>query len=58
MTTLLRKIRIYPKDYIITIEKTQVYSNAVQSSDASWYHDTFGMMHRYSCALYRPISLP
>ena len=25
-------------------------------SDVSWYHDTFGMMHRYSCTLYCPIS--
>ena len=29
----------------ITIEKTQVYSNALKSSDVSWYRDTFGMMH-------------
>ena len=27
-----------------------------QYCDVSWYRDTFGMMHRYSCALYRPIS--
>ena len=40
----------------ITIEKAQVYSNALKSSYISWYHDTFGMMHRYSCTLYRPIS--
>ena len=40
----------------ITIEKAQMYSNALKSSDVSWYCDTFGMMHRFSCTLYRPIS--
>ena len=33
-----------------------MYSNALNSSDVSWYRDTFGMMHRYSCTLYCPIS--
>ena len=41
----------------ITIEKAQVYSNAFKSSDVSWYHDNFGVMHRYSCTLYHPISI-
>ena len=40
----------------ITIEKVQVYSNVLKSSDVSWYLDTFGTMHRYSCTLYHPIS--
>ena len=40
----------------ITIEKAQVYPNALKSSDVSWYRDTFGMMYRYSCTLYCPIS--
>ena len=40
----------------ITIEKAQVHSNGVKSSDVSWYHDTFGMMHQYSCTLSYPIS--
>ena len=40
----------------ITIEKAQVHSNALKSSDVSWYRDTFDMMHRYSCTVYRPIS--
>ena len=26
------------------------------SSDALWHRDVFGMMHQYSCTLYRPIS--
>ena len=39
----------------ITIEKAQVYFNALKSSNVSWYCDTFGMMHRYSCTLYCPI---
>ena len=34
----------------------EVYSNTLVSSDVSWYHDTFGVMHRYSYALYCPIS--
>ena len=29
----------------ITTEKAQVYSDALKSSDVSWYGDTFGMMH-------------
>ena len=43
--------------YLRTIEKAQVYSYALKSSDVSWYHDIFGMMHRYSCILYHPISI-
>ena len=34
----------------------QVYSTMLISSDVSWYHDTFGVMHPYSCTLYHPIS--
>ena len=41
----------------ITIEKAQVYSDALKSSDVSWYHDTFGIMHQYSGTLYHPISI-
>ena len=26
------------------------------NNDVSWYCDTFGVMHRYPCTLYRPIS--
>ena len=33
----------------ITIEKALVYSNTLKSSDVSWYRNTFGTMHRYSC---------
>ena len=29
----------------------------LKCSDVSWYRDTFDMMHRYSCTLYRPISI-
>ena len=28
----------------------------LKCSDVSWYRDTFGVMHRYSYTLYRPIS--
>ena len=37
---------IWLKDYIIAfryIEKAQVYSNALKSSDVSWYHDNFAL---------------
>ena len=32
------------------------HSNMLVRIDASWYHDTFGAMSRYSCALYHSIS--
>ena len=35
------------------------YKEALKTSDVtdvSWYSDTFGMMHLYSCILYCPIS--
>ena len=40
----------------INVEKSKVYSNALSISDVSWYCDTFGITHQYSCTLYRPIS--
>ena len=41
---------LYLRDYIIA------FVLMLKCSDVSWYCDTFGVMHQYFYALYRPIS--
>ena len=40
LSTVLKTLRLYIR---ITIEKAQLYSNALISSDVSWYRDTFSI---------------
>ena len=44
------------EDFIIAFRHWHSKYLIVLSSDVSWYRDTFGIMHQYSCTLYRLIS--
>ena len=46
---LVLYLRLYHCFWVLIIEM-------LKCSDVLWYRDTFGVMHRYSCTLYRPIS--
>lgn len=41
---------------IFILDNHCFWVNAWVYSDLSWYHDTFSVMHWYSCTLYYPIS--
>ena len=44
------------EDFIIVFRHSHGKCLIVLSSNVSWYHDTFGMMHWYSHTLHCPIS--
>ena len=48
-------LALYLRDYIYHCFWVLIIE-MLKCSDVSWYRDTFGVMHRYSCTLCRPIS--